>query len=206
MRVSAGADGQAAAMGGDLVGATGTTTSAPTATTVTDTGATFGTLTGHMVVMGNVYGVITSNTSTVLTIDRWTQVTAPGSSAASTPSTGTYVVLPGQAPYWFMALTTDSTTPALTDTFLSGEITTTGGGLVRRLCTYSHTTGSSSYALAATFTANGTDILPVTIAKIGIFNTLTGGTGRMQFETLLATSATLSASGDQLTVTDTVSM
>jgi hypothetical protein len=206
MRTNGGADAQAAAMGGDLVGATGSTTTAPTSTTATDSGATFGTLTGHIVVMGNVYGVITSNTATVLTVDRWTQVTAPGGSAASTPSSGTYVVLPGQAPYWFMALTADSTTPGATDTGLSGEITTSGGGLVRRLCTYSHTGGSSSYALAATYTANGTDVLPVTIAKIGIFNTLTGNTGRMQFETLLATSATLSASGDQLTVTDTVSM
>jgi hypothetical protein len=192
-------------MGGDLAGVSGTTTSSPTATTATDTGASFGTLTGHMVVIGGVYGVIVSNTSTVLTVDRWYTPASPGGAAASTPASGAYVVLPGQAPYWYMALSTNGTAPSATDTTLTSEITTAGGGLIRKLATYAHTTGASSYSLAATFTVNGSDTgLPVTIQKIGIFNSLTSG--RMQFETLLSATATLSAVGDSVTVTDTVSL
>jgi hypothetical protein len=105
-----------------------------------------------------------------------------------------------------MALTANNSAVVSTDTTLTGEITTAGGGLIRKLATYAHTTGASSYSLAATFTANGSDSLPVTVAKIGIFNTLTGATGRMQFETLLSATATLSASGDSVTITDTVSL
>jgi hypothetical protein len=107
-----------------------------------------------------------------------------------------------------MALTANASAALATDTALTGEITTAGGGLIRQLATYAHTTGASSYSLAATFTANGSDSLgsPVTIAKIGIFNTLTGATGRMQFETLLSATATITAIGDALTVTDTVSL
>jgi hypothetical protein len=159
--------------------------------------------------MGGVYGVITSNTSTVLTIDRWYNPASPGGAAGTTPSSnGTYTILPGNAPYWYMALTANTLTPAVGDTSLTGEYTTAGGGLIRQLCTYAHTTGASSYSLAATSTANSNDVpnLPITIAKIGIFNTLTGATGRMMFETSLSATATLSASGDQLTVTDTISM
>lgn len=208
-KVNAGNDGQAAAMGGDVAGATGSTTSAPTATTVTDTGASFGTLTGHIVVMTSgttAYGVITSNTGTVLTIDRWYAPASPGGAAVGPPTTGTYVVLPGQAPYWYMAITTDSTNPAAGDTTLASEITTAGGGLIRKLATYAHTTGVASYSLAATYTVNASDTgLPATIAKMGIFNTLPGATGRMQFETKLGTTAVLSAIGDQLTLTDTIS-
>ncbi|MGH7743301.1 MAG: hypothetical protein ACREQ5_00565 [Candidatus Dormibacteria bacterium] len=104
-----------------------------------------------------------------------------------------------------MAITTDSATPVATDTTLPSEITTAGGGLIRKLATYAHTTGVASYSLAATFTANGSDSLPAIIAKMGIFNSIVGATGRMQFETKLGTTATLSASGDQLTVTDSIS-
>jgi hypothetical protein len=43
----------------------------------------------------------------------------------------------------------------------------------------------------------------VTIAKIGVFNASTSGT--MVFETLLNATATL-VNGDQLTVTETVSL
>lgn len=194
-------------MGGDLAGVTGSTTSAPTATTVTDSGASFGTLTGHMVVMSGVYGVVTGNTGTVLTIDRWYTPNSPGGAAATTPSSGNYVVLPGQAPYWYMALTTNTTAPSATDTTLASEITTAGSGLIRKLATYAHTTGVASFSLAATFTGTSTDQSTgaQTIAKIGVFNTLSGSTGRMQFETLLSQTATITATGDALTVTDTIS-
>lgn len=198
-------------MGGDVAGLSGTTTSAPTATTVTDTGAPFvaSALIGHIVVMtsGTVaYGVITANSTTVLTIDRWYTPNAPGGAAATTPTTGTYVVLPGQAPYWYIAVTTDSTNPSATDTTLASEITTAGSGLIRKLATFGHTLGVASYSLAVTLTGTATDQSTGAqiLAKAAIFNTLTGATGRMQFETKLAQTATITATGDQVTITDTV--
>lgn len=213
MKVNSGNDAQAAAMGGDVSGLSGTTTSAPTATTVTDSGAPFPTtgngLAGHIVVMTSgttAYGVIVSNTSTVLTIDRWYTANSPGGAAATTPTTGAYIVLPGQAPYWYMALSTDGTAPAATDTSLTSEINVAGAGLSRKIATFGHTIGVASYSLAATYTVNGSDTsLPRTIAKIGIFNSIVGATGKMQFETAVSPTAVMSAVGDQLTVTDSVS-
>jgi hypothetical protein len=104
----------------------------------------------------------------------------------------------------YIALTANSTSPAAGDTTLTGEIATAGGGLVRAQATYAHTNGTSTYTLTKTFTANGSDSLPVTIAKIGVFNASSSGT--MALETLLATTATLSSSGDQLTITETVTL
>lgn len=212
MRVNGGADGQACAMGGDVAGYTGTASGTTTATTLTATGTPWvaSAFIGHIVVTTSAamaYGVITANTTSALTVDRWYQLGLPGGAVATTPTnTTTFAILPGNAPYWYMALTADATAPALGDTTLTTEITTAGGGLIRQLATYAHTGGAASYTLAATFTANGTDSLPVTVAKIGIFNTLTGATGRMQFETKPTATATLSASGDQVTITDTVSL
>jgi len=197
-------------MGGDIAGYSGTST-ATSATSLTDSGASFSTtgngLAGHTVVAAGVYGVITSNTGTVLTVDRWYTPNSPGGSAGSTPgATSAYVVLPGQAPYWYMALSTDGTAPAATDTSLTSEINVAGAGLSRKIATYGHTIGVASYSLAATYTVNGSDTsLPRTIAKIGIFNSIVGATGKMQFETAVSPTAVMSAIGDQLTVTDTVS-
>lgn len=104
----------------------------------------------------------------------------------------------------WVALTANSTTPAVTDTTLTGEITTGGGGLVRKAGTYAHTTSASSYTITTVFTANGSDSLPVTIAKRGIFDASSGG--NLIFTTLVSPTATFSASGDQMTETTTVSM
>lgn len=197
---------QSRQMGGAAVGATGTSTGTAAAS-MTDTGATWGTTqyVGGWVVCGNRYGVIISHTGTVLTIDRWYDPVAPGGAAGSTPGATTiYVILPGGAPAWYMALTANATAVGAGDTSLTAEITTGGGGLIRKICTYAHTGGAASYTLTAVYTANGSDTLPVTIAKVGIFNSLISG--QMLFETLLGTTATLSLSGDQLTVTDTVSL
>lgn len=208
MKTNSGNDIEARNLGGDIAGDTGTSTGA-TATTLTDTGKSWTTnaWAGHMVSTGGVYGVVLSNTATVLTVDRWYTPSSPGGAAASTPSTGAYVLLPGGAPVWYMALTANSSAPAAGDTSLSGEITTAGGGLVRKLAVYAHTTGASTYTLTGSYTANGSDSLPVTIAKMATFNSIVGGSGLMLHETLLTpSSATLSASGDPLTVTQTVTM
>jgi hypothetical protein len=196
-------------MGGDVVGFTGTAT-ATTATSLTATATPFvaSAYIGHIVFAGAVYGVITANTTSVLTIDQWYTPGSPGGAAAATPSgTSVYVIAPGNAPYWYMAITTNATAPSASDTTLTSEITTAGGGLIRKLATYAHTTGVASYSLAATFTVNGSDTgLPVTLAKLGIFNTLVGATGRMQFETAISPTAVLSAIGDSLTLTETVTL
>jgi len=195
-------------MGGDAAGFAGTATAtSSTSLTMTAAGWTTDAYIGHIITTGVVYGVITTNSATVATVDRWYTPGSPGGAAGTTPGNVAFAIMPGNAPYWYMALTTDATAAGATDTTLPSEYTVAGGGLIRKLATYAHTTGAASYSLAATFTVNGSDTgLPKTIAKIGIFNTLTGATGRIQFETLLSTTATLSAIGDQLTVTDTVSL
>lgn len=187
-------------MGGDVVGVTGSATS-PTATGFTCTGLTASAYIGHLVVLGATYGVITGNTATSVTVDKWY---TPGDAVttATTPGAGTYVILPGNAPTWYMALSNNSVAPAAGDTTLPGEVTTAGGGLVRKLATYGHTTGANSYTLTGAYTANASDTLPVTVYKIGTFNSLVSG--QLLHETSLSASATLSASGDQLTVTQTV--
>jgi hypothetical protein len=110
----------------------------------------------------------------------------------------------GTAVLKYMALTANATSPAAGDTTLTAEITTGGGGLVRAVAAYAHTGGTATYTLSKTFTTNGSDTLPVTIAKIGIFDA--SSSGNMGFETLLSATATLSASGDALTVTDTITL
>jgi len=207
MRVNGGADGQACAMGGDVAGFAGTATgTSATSLTMTAAGWTTDAYIGHIITTGVVYGVVTTNSATVATVDRWYTPGSPGGAAGTTPGNVAFAILPGNAPYWYMALTANSSAASASDTTLSGEITTASGGLIKKLATYAHTTGAASYSLAATFTANGSDSLPVTIAKIGIFNSIVASTGRMQFETLLSATATLSAIGDVLTVTDTVSL
>jgi hypothetical protein len=205
--VNSGRDHQAAAVGGDLAGDQNTgATVTYAATTLTDTAKAWTTnaWAGHAVVSGAVYGVVISNTATVLTVDRWNNAATPGGAVGTTPSANAqYQVLAGQSPAWFTALTANATAPAGTDTTLTAEITTAGGGLIRKISAYAHTAGVASYTLTTAYTANGSDSLPVTVAKIGVFQTLTGAS-RMAFETLLNATATLTTSGDQVTVTNTV--
>lgn len=211
--VNSGLDGMACAMGGDVAGYSGTAT-ASSATTLTATGTPWvaSAFIGHIVVTTSAalaYAVITANTTSVLTVDQWYSPASPGGAAVTTPTTTTtFAILPGNAPYWYMGLTTNGTAPSVSDTSLASEYSTATGGLIRKLATYAHTGGASSYSLAATYTVNTNDNanLPYTINKIGIFNTLTAATGRMMFETALSPSATVSASGDQVTITDSVTI
>lgn len=207
MLVNSGRDLQALTMGGDITAFTGTA-SATTATSLTSTGFTNLAYIGKIVVAGTtpgtlVYGIITTNSTTVLTVDRWYNPLTPGGTAATTPSaTTTFCILPYGAGAPWMALTANSGAAAGGDTALTGEITTAGGGLIRKLGAYAHTSGVASYTITGSYTANGSDTLPVTVAKMGTFNSITSGL--MAFETLLNATATLTTSGDQLTVTQTV--
>lgn len=96
-----------------------------------------------------------------------------------------------------LANSATATTPAVTDTTLTGEITTAGGGLVAGVATYAHTVGTNTTTLTRTYTANASDALPVTMSQIGIRNT----TPTLGYKTALGSNATLSASGDSLAIT-----
>jgi hypothetical protein len=104
----------------------------------------------------------------------------------------------------YLALTANTTAPASGDTALTAEIATASGGLVRAVATYAHTGGASTYTLTKTFTANGSDALPVTVGKVGVFNAASAGT--MPWSSLLSPTATLSASGDAITLTETITI
>lgn len=106
------------------------------------------------------------------------------------------------ATFNFMGLSANATAASGANTTLPAEIATAGGGLLRAQATYAHTPGTNTSTLTKTFTANGTDALPVTVAKIGVLNAITVGT--LGYETLLGTSATLSLSGDNVAITHTI--
>jgi len=214
-RVAVGRDIESASLLNFGNGYRGTATTAPTATTFTTDGVNIpaNSVVGQMIVTGTVFGIIQSNTSaasSVLTIDRWYDISAlpatAGTAAATTPGAAAWQIVAGNAPASYVALTATSTAAVDGDTTLTGEITTAGGGLIRSLGTYAHTAAGTTTTLTKTYTANGSDTLPVTVAQIGVFQGVVTAASRMVFRTLLSSSATLSASGDQLQVTETVTL
>lgn len=165
------------------------------------------------------FGVILSNTSSTLTIDRWYSVVTPGGTAGTTPAVGALMVIAsGSAPAWFVGLSNSVTSPASGDTTLAGEIlngTPAGenntfgsgaSGLIRQIAPYAHSAGTNTYTLTPVYTVNSneTGILPQTIKAIGVFWSALTTASAMMFETTLSANATVSASGDQLTITETV--
>jgi len=202
--------------GGGQVGFTAAAT-ASGATSLTDSGASWTTnqWAGYRVYAQSstsnmVWANILSNTATALTVDRWYSAATPGGGAGSTPSsTSPFMIADGGSlSSWFVALTSTNITPAAADTSLSGEITTGGGGLIRKIAPYAQTSGvaSRSITLTPVFTANGSDSLPVTVYAIGVFVSMVVASTPlcMKFETSLNASATLNLSGDQVTVTETI--
>lgn len=216
MKTNVGYDIQSKQMGGDGVGDQGVTSGNLTGTgsvTMPDTTQTWTTnaFVGRMVTMVDrtthtrYFGMVASNTATGLTVHEWQ---APSTDATATPTaanTFDYAILPGGAPARHMALSTDATSVSASDTTLPSEITTAGGGLVAKRATYAHTASASTYSLTGVFTVNGSDSLPVTLAKIGLRQSIVAAC-KCLFQTLLPTTATLTSVGDQITITDTVSM
>lgn len=205
--------------------ASGTSGTAPTATTFTATGNNFAanSLAGCYVITtsgANRFGIIQSNTSatnSVLTIDQWYDPNAlpadRGTAAASTPTAGAYVIIGGaQAAYMGLADNATATAPAATDTTLTGEIdNASNAGLIRKLATYAHTAasgGAGTTTLTKTWTANGNDSLgsAVTISQIGVFAGVLRTASLMYFKTALNANATITTSGDQIQVTETVTL
>lgn len=166
-------------------------------------------LAGQIVVAGpnssgtgsKVYGVIVSNSATVLTVDQWYDPTSTSGAAGSTPNaTCSYVVVPGQNPASWLALTTDATGPSSADTTLASELAT--NGFTRAVGTYAHSAAATTYTLTHLFTATGTD----TINKEAVFGAcnITGG-GVMPFESAEPSPPTL-VSGDTLSQVVTITV
>lgn len=205
LKTTVGMDWLHNAMGGGLYGGVvGSPATAATATSVTVTGTPLSAsaLIGYQVIMpvtalttAPVYGNILSNTTSVINIDQWwTSADGVGTTPAGTSG---ILIRAGTGPARFIGLTTDTGAPAVGDTALTGEITTSG--LQRALAAYTHTPGATTFALAKTFTASGTH---TAVHKGGLF---TGGPGAALGGTLVADTnlnadATL-ASGDSISVT-----
>lgn len=100
----------------------------------------------------------------------------------------------------YIAVSADAGAASTANTTLPGEITTASGGLVRGTATYAHTTGTNTSTLTRTLTANGSDVLPVALDKVGVLNAASGGT--LGYEKLM-TTATLNAPGDNVPITFT---
>lgn len=213
MRVNSGADLQAVQMGGGLSGEVGVAT-ATSATTLTSNSAVThaaNDLAGQKLVALTsgvvVEAIILSNTAgtnTVITVDRWVQ---PGNTVtATTPSSTTaYAILAGGVPARHIGLSTNGTAPSATDTTLTSELNSGGGGLNRAKATYSHTIGTATYTLTNTWTANSTDTGggSVQIQKMAVFNSSVSVVGIMVFESAVPSPPTLVA-GDTISITDTV--
>lgn len=102
----------------------------------------------------------------------------------------------------FVALTESATAAAAGSTTLTGELTL--DGLARAAGTYGHTNGTATYTITRAFTFTRASAVDRTVAKIGVFNA--ASTGILAFETLLSASQLLQTNGDQLTVTQTVTL
>lgn len=198
-------------MGGGSTGTAGTAT-ATAAGTLTNSSATWTTnqWAGYRVYAGTVWGNVISNTATVLTIDQWYAVPDTGAAGATPSTTTSYIIASGgSVAAWYVALTSTNITPAVTDTSLSGEITTAGSGLLRKIAPFAITQATSpvKYTLTPVYTATSSDTFPTTAYAIGVFTSAlhSDTTDNMLFETSLSASATVNAAGDQITVTEQVS-
>ncbi len=197
--------------------AQGTLTSV-TATSATNSGAAFPTagqgLAGSIVVVGPnssgagsvVYGVITSNTGTALTVDQWYSGTSTTGAAGTTPNgTGQYIILPGQNPAAWLCLSASVFTPSTADTSLNSQgAELTINGFSRAVGSYSHTAAATTFTLAHTWTATGTS----TINNEGVSGAATivsNNGGVFPFESAEPSPPTL-VSGDTLTNTITVTI
>lgn len=148
-----------------------------------------------------VFGLIVSNTTGVLTLDKWWTPDLAGT--GTTPAnTSAFVILPGRGPgCLFMALTADSGAASASDNSLASEITTNGGA--RAKATYAHSYGAATLTLSNAFSISGT---LTGIHKIGLFPTSkAGGADPMIFETVLSLDATV-GNGDTLTPTWTATL
>jgi hypothetical protein len=186
-------------------GVTSTIATASSSTSITATSTPFvaSAYIGQIVVAEEttaapVWGVIVSNTTCVLTIDGWKY--GDGTAGTTPGSTANYNILPGAAPYRYIALTENASAASASSTALTGEITT--GGCGRALATYAHTLGQATATLSKTFSVSGT--FPA-IHRMGLFQLSTASSSVLGFETVLNADANV-VSGDSLAVTWTLTL
>jgi hypothetical protein len=165
---------------------------------------------GQDVYSGSVVGTVISNTTTVLTVARWENLPNAANpshnrseEAAEPPIVSSaFSIASGTTPAAWVAVSANATEPKPENETLTGEIKTTEGGLGRSLAKFTYL-GGKEYKVEVTFKANTHDSgLPVTLAKIGVFNAHNGGI--MMFESLLTATAEIKESGDAVTISDVV--
>lgn len=219
--------GNIAANAQSYTGATGAAT-ATSATSLTNTGAAFPTtggpntgLQGQVVVSAaagvpGVFGVILSNTATVLTIDQWWNVASATAAAGTTPTaTAEYIVLPWNSFANWIGLSTNSSAAA------AGDVTRTADGLyadgtTSGTATEQSTNGLSRVYVQPTFPGAGqiqlqytwtyTGSSSVAIAKACLFNTKAAAGTLLVLETLTSATATVNANGDTIQLTWTINL
>lgn len=132
-----------------------------------------------------------SSTSTT-TSTSTTSSTSTTTTTATTTSATTVVCGYGGV---FIALSNSTATPLATDTTCPSELTT--NGLARTLGTYTHTIGTNTQTITASFIYT-TSAYSTAVTKVCMFNAQTGGD--LFAESLLTPSATVSAVGDNVTI------
>lgn len=173
----------------------GTATSVA-ATTITDTGKTW-TVNGWSgrralasSTAGIVYGNITSNTATVITIDAWRKLT--DSTTATTPSGTPSYGIAGRSGGLWIALSTDTAAPAAGDTTLAGEVSS--NGVTRSLAdSIVYDSTAKTLTLSKTYSVTGS---VAALYKVGLFGA--SANGDMFNEALLSPSLSASSNGDTL--------
>jgi hypothetical protein len=168
----------------------------------------------------SVFGVIVSNTATVITVDQWYAIPVTGAAGTTPNATGNYVILPGMSWASWVGLSTSVAAAAAGDVLrtadgLFGDGTTGGAateqnanGLARAYLGQgggtAPTFGSGTYVLAHTWTYSTTGA--VTLAKVVMCNSLAAAGSLLFLETLLSATGQVSAVNDTITVTWTVTL
>jgi len=155
----------------------------------------------------------------VLTLDQWTDPTSATGAAASNPSTGNWVIVPGAFCAAYVGLSVATRTIAAADAFLTNdgstvsELWASGGGLNRALASFGHTIGTNTATLTKTFTSTANDPASSTIHRIGVFlhqvtaAPTTTTTGTMVYETNLSSDAIITNNAtDNVQVVETITI
>lgn len=210
--------GLSAALNNQFSQAATKTASASSSTSITTSGLTTNDSTGCMILANTaadwsgttLYGVAQSNTTTVITVDRWYTIT--GVASGSSPSTsGPFVILPCSAPFWFVALSTSTSSVAASDTGAAmGGTEHNSNGLARqKITSVTRTAGSAityTVTLATTFTYTTSG--SVNIGRAMLTNSLVDSNNFAYFIDQIngGTPATVSTNGDTLQIQYTITV
>ncbi len=221
---------QALVMGGfGYLGTVGTATAA-TATTLAgsaETGVSHASndCAGQYLVVGpnasgtgsKVFGLIVSNTTgttPTYTVDQWYNAAAPGGAVGTTPNaTAFYQVMNGGPSAVFVALSSDATAfsfggsagtadAATIATALTSELVVASSGLLRKIAPI--TVSGHTWIATPVFTATAADQSAgaQTVAKAAFSPSIVSKA--LLYMTLVSPTAVISATGDQLTLTWTI--